>query len=77
MSQIIHSEKDFGCSASVTFTIRVEGKGHWGKESTVEEVMRQGGRETIQSIENALRAGGLRYEMVEKPKVGAVMWGPV
>lgn len=72
-----HDEKHFGCSASVTFTIRVTGQGHWGKDATVEEVMRQGGRETINAIKNALNAGGLRYEMVEEPKVGAITWGPL
>jgi hypothetical protein len=68
--------KEYGCSASVTFTIRVTGSGHWGKEATVEEVMRQGGHETINAVKNALNTGGLRYEMIGEPLVGAITWGP-
>jgi len=70
------TEKEFYCSASVTFTIRVKGSGHWGKEATVEEVMRMGGRETIAKVEKALLEGKLNYQMVEPPKVGAVTWEP-
>jgi surface antigen len=65
---------EYSCSASVTFTIRVEGKGTWGKEATVEEVMRNGGRETIEAINAALFKSGLRYTMVKDPEVGAIMW---
>lgn len=71
------ADKDYGCCANVTFTITVQSKGHWGKGATVDEVMRIGGRETISAVENALRAGGLTFKMVEKPTVGAITWGPI
>lgn len=70
-------DEDYGCSASVTFTIRVTGKGHWGKEATVAEVQRVGGRETIAQVENALQKAGVQFAYVEKPKVGAITWGPI
>lgn len=68
------ARKDYGCSASVTFTIRVRSHGYWGKDATVQEVMEIGGRETVSAVEQALKDGGLHYEMVGKPKVGAVTW---
>lgn len=71
-----NSDREYSASASVTFTIRVEGRGHWGKDATVEEVMRIGGRETIQAITDALNGAHLKYEMVKEPVVGAVTWGP-
>lgn len=70
-------KQEYGCSASVTFTIRVTGKGYWGKEATVDEVQRIGGRETIKAVVDALDKAGLQFTHVEKPKVGAVTWGPI
>lgn len=68
--------KHYNSSASVTFTIRVTGGGHWGGEATVAEVMRMGGRETINAVTAALDAARLSYVMVGEPKIGAITWGP-
>lgn len=67
-------ESEYYASATVTISIRVTSEGHWGKSATVEEVMRIGGRETVEAITHALAASGLKYEVVSKPTVGAVTW---
>lgn len=68
---------EYRSSASVTFTIRVEGKGHWGADATVEQVMRTGGQETINSVLDALRKSGLKFKVIGEPQVGVITWGPM
>lgn len=69
-------KQEYYASASVTITLRVRSKGHWGKDATVAEVMRIGGRETIDAVKDALVQGGLSFETIGEPKVGAVTWEP-
>lgn len=65
---------DYSASATVTLKIRFTGKGHWGKGATVEEVMRNGGTETLTAIKNALNHFDLEYEIIGSPEVGAITW---
>lgn len=72
----IPDNAEFGCSAIVTVTLEVRGQGHWGGDATVAEVMRIGGRETLNGIENMIReyAGHERIRIVGEPQIGAVTW---
>lgn len=65
-----------GCRAHVTIVLEVRGTGAWGKEATVEEVQRIGGREAINSVLSALNQSNISYHVV-KTEVGAITWGPV
>lgn len=68
---------EMGCSAVVTVTLQVRGKGHWGADATVEEVMRIGGRETVSSIESMIHQARLDHidvKMIGEPQIGAVTW---
>jgi len=61
-------------SAVVTITIRVTSRGHWGGGATIEEVMKQGGREALNQITKALQAAKVQYDIVGQPKFGVVTW---
>lgn len=69
-------EFDYSAHATVTLTIKFEGKGHWGKGATVDEVARQGGNETLAAVSNMLRVAeqdGLHCSIVGKPLVGVTV----
>lgn len=66
-----------GARASVTVTLEVHSRGHWGQDATVAEVMRVGGKETLQAIDNLIQAAqqkGVTIRRVGEPKVGAITW---
>jgi len=69
-------ELEYSASALVTMTIEFTGNGHWGKEATVEEVSRQGGRETLNAIAmvlQELRLKGVVGKVVGNPEHGVVV----
>lgn len=73
---MISDTQEYSASATVTMTIEFVGSGHWGKGATVDEISRQGGRETltaIQTVLQELKTKGIDCRIAGKPEHGVVI----
>lgn len=67
---------DAAASARVTVVLEITSDGHWGKDASIAEVRRIGGREAIAMLQNALIKANVhnKIRIVGTPEVGVVVW---